>query len=452
MRMLIDIGKLGLVPLKIGTILPLISRRVAFLGSSSIELQNARPTGRIVNLETGHLQFAKKLNPRIEHINKPDSSDPLSRGFSGDNFGLAGASMIGIATRVPQILSRGYKNVVLYSGNDPTNSLYSAQGIFDYIIENIINPLLSGGVEKIIWMTVQPRGTTGGNGISADDPVYWNKRISLNTLMKSYSRTGVYVIDQTPALAIPGSSIEEAVSEYFSDGLHLSATGAAIAGRVIAPYYTQLFDSVISYDPSSSDNIAPNGVFSGNSGTAGLGSSGQIVNNVRVSSTSAANYSLECSITSRSGEQWQRVQGTPTLADRKTITVSMSNTPTSSTNTGISITGLEGKFVRGRAKLIITDRPDSLDFSVAPPGLRIEMKTATNGGVVETAWDYLPKFKNGDNDGILLLETPAFQIASGVTHLSMSLVFSTSSMTGSLFGFETTGWELRECPDPSNNI
>lgn len=208
--------------------------RVAFIGSSYTQQQHTVTSGVIMASQSRSWMgwwnaFTGNALNIDTYIN---ASDPLSRGFSGANFGVSGQTSTQILTRVPDVIAKNPDICVLQSGS---NNVSSVSTVLDDVKASIT--LLYAANILPVYLAISFRGSAAWSAANDSQASYINASIRQWLAGNGY---GIYVdanrylCDADSAEGRPyGAALD-------TDSIHYTTWSAFQVGRVLHECVTPL--------------------------------------------------------------------------------------------------------------------------------------------------------------------------------------------------------------------
>lgn len=404
----------GMAPFPLGT-------PIGALGSSSIQHHNVGVDDTLKELGQsirGELHWARNRLKNFRFRNTFNASDPLARNYSGDNSGLSGDDALAIRARVASVA--GYRAVLLYSGSNDLLVHTPASDIAP-IVDATISDIFAQDTDIVFLRLVHPRGTAGASGQPDTGAPYWANRIALNNLLRSMASSRVVIIDPTPHLMIPGSPIEEAMTDVLADGLHLNGRGAYLASKAWDAKIEQRFEPGRYWQPNLiSGNLIANASFaSPTGGVLGSNATGVVPTNFRVGRNSGGGSGAV-----------SLVDGLINLAlptEAGSWRVNPSTNPSTSVS-GSVVSGIDGQWVQPSVRIKAKAGKESIGFFLC----RVQAQTAAVGNGTFISQTLRPTvantaetlFKVADADEDMHIVMDPFIIPAGTTHLFFEVLTS----------------------------
>ena len=416
----------GVVPFK----LPL-GTAMALMGTSTPQYHNDASSTSITKRGFGEVNWLQLVFPSFRFRNVKDTGN--SRGFSGDNFGIANQTAAQVRARLSSCI--GYDAVMLYMGSNDLETMAAAD-IFAIVVDSIAY-LRSIGVKKIFLRLVHPRGTTGASGIADTSAPYWQRRIDLNNMQRTLAAPDVIIIDPTPNLVLVGSAIEEADPLVLRDGLHLNMRGGWLASLPWIAVIGDHFETGVYWMPnaSSPSNLIPNGDMSvATGGVVGTGATGTLPAQFRAGRATGTGNTAYSIVDGR-------LRGTmPTTAC--SVNVYATDTPATS-NSGVAVTGLDGQTVQCCMKMRIKSGFEfitTFNSSVETRASSTGASTQTTSTMTQTGTSSVI-FKADAGEQVYEVLMDPLTVPAGTTHLFFNHLIGKAD--GGAVVYEIDDFEVR---------
>jgi hypothetical protein len=436
---------------------PFFRPKVAILGPSTTQRNNAKLNNTVYNMSVGPHYWAQFLSDNFDLVNWQANGN--SRGWDGYNFGydsVGGVSSIDSQILLLPDIYASDADVLIWNTGRSTGDVYAGQTVAGYCdkVKTAMSQARAAGL-FVVWENLWMRDTSVG-GDWASGGAARTLTLQINAEMESWCNVNGFLwTDVYTEMTDPLSADHNPKTNYASpDGIHYSATGAfAVGDNVYRPFYALYFQPAVPYDPTLAGNLADNWQLSGTGGVAtGNGASGVAPDLFTLTRSNAGNArSVVGSKIADTGFDWFRM----TIGSSGTVTAAGEGASLRYTTTSIASKFTATKWYQAQITLRMSNwngfcqaKAIATDTTATPVGSHSVCGSSGNGGDVPvdgfTATGQLPIRPGKAIEGVCKTQPFQAQATGMVLRFNASWINTTGGGT-----LDIAKLDIREVAAPS---